>query len=120
MDKYPRASRSVAVTGAALLCGAVAQRLATRDVELSSEVLAWTVLPLLVKFFRQFGITDEPRSGFAAAKPSIPTSNRPKTALLFALALTAGTWYRSEEHIVVLFVCKFSPSDMKPSSLTPT
>ncbi|KAL3952460.1 hypothetical protein ACCO45_012403 [Purpureocillium lilacinum] len=97
MDKHPRASRSVAVTGAALLCGAVAQRLATRD------SLRGLHSPLLVKFFRQFGITDEPRSRFAAAKPSIPTSNRPKTALLFALALTAATWYRSEEHIVVLF-----------------
>ncbi|UNI15390.1 hypothetical protein JDV02_001927 [Purpureocillium takamizusanense] len=99
MDSRPVA----AVAGAALLCGALAQRLAARDVELSSEVFAWAALPLLVKIFRQYGLTDGPHSKFAA-KPSSPAPPcLSRTATLFALAVTVSACYRSEEHIVVLF-----------------
>ncbi|KAJ6443584.1 capsule-associated protein CAP1 [Purpureocillium lavendulum] len=103
MDMHSRVSPSVTVAGAALLCCALAQRLSSRDVELSSEALCWILLPFLVRLVgRGRPLADELRYKSARKLPGF-ASTTSNVALLFALAVTAAAWYRAEQHVVVLF-----------------
>ncbi|KND87665.1 hypothetical protein TOPH_07696 [Tolypocladium ophioglossoides CBS 100239] len=84
--------------GPALLCAALAQHLASRDVELVSEAVCWAILPALAKVTRRHGRCCGTSSTAAASRPLAPRSS-----LAFALGVAAACWYRAEEHIVVLF-----------------
>jgi len=59
MSKHPPASRLVVVAAAALMCSTLAQQLVTRNIELSSEIFAWAVLPVLLVLLRWPGLKNE-------------------------------------------------------------
>jgi hypothetical protein len=87
--------------GAALLSSALAQYLATRDVELPSETICWVILPALLQLKKRCGSGGATSGKLLGRASSAVASTR---AWLFALGVTAACWYRSEEHIVTLFV----------------
>ncbi|PNY25269.1 Uncharacterized protein TCAP_04793 [Tolypocladium capitatum] len=85
--------------GAALLCAAIAQHLAARDVEFASEAICWALLPALTKATRW---RDGWGRGAGSTAPALSWPLASRNSLAFALGVVAACWYRAEQHIVVL------------------
>ncbi|KAI8631685.1 glycosyltransferase family 90 protein [Xylariaceae sp. FL1651] len=93
--------------GAALLCGAFTQRLASRQSELFSENLCWALLPIVFKVARQQPDAEK----YGRALPSVNKTSRaiahgnPSAASLWlvSLSIVLCSLFRAENGIIKLF-----------------
>jgi hypothetical protein len=88
-----------ALVGATVSCSLLAQRLFTRQSELSSEILSWTILPILLKINRWPNISAKRSFTYPDTQP---TSS--KTLWMVAASLTIASVYKAENGIVELSV----------------
>lgn len=98
------------LAGAALSCSVVTQRLFTRQSEICSEILCWTILPILLLKSRELRNVDFKIP--LTLSDTQPLSSR--TLWLTAASLTAVSVYRAETGLVELQVSVAFPDRLGP------
>jgi hypothetical protein len=98
------------LAGAALLCSLFTQRLFTRQSELCSEILCWTILPILL--LKSRGLRNADVKIPLTVSDTQPLSSR--TLWLAATSLTAVSVYRAEIGLVELQVSITFPGRLVP------
>lgn len=97
LDNLDPALRTI---GSAVLSAVLAHFLSSRQWELESEALAWTILPVLFKARRRIGLTKGTASTDQASSPS-------RSALwVIATGITISSFCRAENNLSASLVCK--------------